>query len=238
MPDSFICDFHSHILPSIDDGSKSVNESIGLIKMEMTQGVKHICLTPHYYPNRNLDNFLNLREQSYQSLLKSRKHFENVSFSLGAECALSEDLKLIKNIDKLCIENTNLLLLELPNSFWGEWIPYTIYSSLIVNDITPIIAHADRYLGNKLCSSILDELINMKVSFQLSASSLKRLKTIKFIKKLLKNDIVPVIGSDAHNLNLRPVKMNTINKFPAKFTLGKDFINLVNDETNNLLNLI
>ena len=56
-------DFHTHILPGLDDGAKTLDESIQLLKMEEEQGVDTIVLTPHYYHEReDLKSFLQRRQ--------------------------------------------------------------------------------------------------------------------------------------------------------------------------------
>ena len=62
-------DFHTHILPGIDDGSRDMDETIGLLREEIRQGVRTIVATPHFYANRiSVEGFLHRREQSVQSL--------------------------------------------------------------------------------------------------------------------------------------------------------------------------
>lgn len=47
-------DVHSHILPQIDDGAENVDVSVNIINTLYNQGVRHICLTPHYYTHQEL----------------------------------------------------------------------------------------------------------------------------------------------------------------------------------------
>lgn len=62
-------DFHSHILPGIDDGSASVEESLKLLEMLAEQGVKTVVATPHFYPDRtSVSDFLRRRDAAYQRL--------------------------------------------------------------------------------------------------------------------------------------------------------------------------
>ena len=60
-----VTDFHSHILPGIDDGSQSVEESVELLQMEAAQGIRHVVATPHFYPQHDdLDRFLEKRDHA------------------------------------------------------------------------------------------------------------------------------------------------------------------------------
>ena len=63
-------DFHTHILPGIDDGSRNSEESIQMLNLEQEQGITKIVFTPHFYANRNsVERFLKRREASYERLL-------------------------------------------------------------------------------------------------------------------------------------------------------------------------
>ena len=65
-----LTDFHSHILPGVDDGSTSVEESIAMLRMLSRQGVSHVVATPHFYPNYDdPEQFLRRRKDVYEDLL-------------------------------------------------------------------------------------------------------------------------------------------------------------------------
>ena len=64
-------DFHTHILPKMDDGSKSTEESIAMLKMQAEQGIRWVVATPHFYAeHESPQDFLQRRNHSYQSLQK------------------------------------------------------------------------------------------------------------------------------------------------------------------------
>ena len=66
---NMLSDFHSHILPGIDDGSKTVEESIALLRAEAEQGVKRVVATPHFYSNRDtMEGFLERRHAAVEAL--------------------------------------------------------------------------------------------------------------------------------------------------------------------------
>ena len=79
-------DFHTHILPGIDDGAKSLEESLSLLKMEQEQGVDTIVLTPHYFHERqSLDEFLQQRNTAYEQLRHAAEREKiSINFHLGA----------------------------------------------------------------------------------------------------------------------------------------------------------
>ena len=71
---SGIIDFHSHVLPGIDDGSKSVEQSIAMLKREAEQGITHVVATPHFYPQEDRpEKFLRRREKAFEKVTGAAK---------------------------------------------------------------------------------------------------------------------------------------------------------------------
>ena len=62
-------DFHTHILPGMDDGSKDVRESVSMLRLEGKRGIDTVCLTPHFYAEQNSpEQFLERRKRAWQKL--------------------------------------------------------------------------------------------------------------------------------------------------------------------------
>ena len=82
-----IVDFHSHILPGIDDGSESLQESIAMLRTEAAQGIGHVVATPHFYPRYETpEDFLHKRDQAEAVLLSAMKREKGLpQLSVGAE---------------------------------------------------------------------------------------------------------------------------------------------------------
>ena len=62
------CDLHSHILPGMDDGCKTPEESVEALRLSYAQGVRAIFATPHYYPVETVENFLARRQEAWDTL--------------------------------------------------------------------------------------------------------------------------------------------------------------------------
>ena len=84
---SGIIDFHSHVLPGIDDGSRSVEESIAMLQAEAAQGIRHVVATPHFYPHHDSpEHFLEKRREAEEALRREMKHHPGLpELSIGAE---------------------------------------------------------------------------------------------------------------------------------------------------------
>ena len=111
-----ICDIHGHFLPGMDDGSASVAESMQMLEMAASQGISHMCATPHYYPVETVDEFLVRRNESFRQLARamaaSGKKLPKIR--PGAEVAYRQGIGNADNLEKLCLGESNYLLLELP----------------------------------------------------------------------------------------------------------------------------
>lgn len=194
-------DMHSHILPGVDDGAKSVEESLSLINRLTKYGVTDICLTPHFYTHKeSLSDFLKRRNEAFD-LLKS-KVGDKVNLHLGAEVFVTKYLfSNEENLKSVCYDSTDYMLTEFSYSstFSGETMNYI--SKLMNNHgIKPILAHVERYPYLMKHLVVLEELIYMGVMIQSNACSFTEFPLKIRLTKMLKNGYIQLIGSDAHSL--------------------------------------
>ena len=112
-------DLHSHILPRMDDGSRSTEESLQMLTALAAQGVTDVAATPHFYASENgPDRFLARRARSWQQL---RPHLTASlpRVHLGAEVLFFEGIAAFDGLPRLCISGTDVLLLEMPFRPWN-----------------------------------------------------------------------------------------------------------------------
>ena len=144
-------DLHTHILPNMDDGSKSVEESEQMLCELKQQGVTTIVATPHFYADRDDPKaFLGDREKAYQRLLMKIQEFDNKNelpeIILGSEVAYFEGMSDCDDLVSLKIEGTKLLLLEKPTIPWNERMISEVVAIYEKTGLVPVIAHIDRYI--------------------------------------------------------------------------------------------
>ena len=203
-PKGFV-DFHSHILPGADDGADSLETSLEMLAASKAQGVEIIVATSHYYNFReSVESFLARRDEAADKLLKhiNEHDLDLPEIVIGAEVRLFPDISREKNLSKLCIEGTKNILIEMPYSSWSGWMYNEIYA-LITMGYTPIMAHIERYLGPVSEKEITRKLLSMDVLVQSNADSFSDWKMKRFVKKLIKQGKLTVIGSDCHNMEHR-----------------------------------
>lgn len=214
-------DFHSHILPGIDDGSKSVEESLEMLNMLSEQGVKTVVATPHFYAGKkSVDDFIAGRAKAYGELSAALQGGEP-NILLGAEVSYYEGISHLDSLEKLCIENSRLLLLEMPFSKWSE---YAFRELLAISgrNITVVLAHIERYLEFQNKQTII-ELRKNGILLQSNANFFINLFKRKKACSMLKSGIVSFLGSDCHNLVKRAPNMKTAYSIIEK-RLGDRFL--------------
>lgn len=117
-----IIDFHSHILPGIDDGARNLDTSMAMLEQIREQKVDYMVATPHFYASKDrIDSFLAKRANAWEQLSEAieERQFHNApQFFLGSEVAFFEGISRADQIDSLTIGDTNLLLLEMPFVPW------------------------------------------------------------------------------------------------------------------------
>ncbi len=236
-----IFDIHSHILPEIDDGAKSVDESIEMLSMLKNQGVTAVLATPHFKMmdlSDSIDSFLEKRNEAYKRLNDEINHrrLDLPKLYLGAEVLLTMDLLEVGGLDRLCIEGTNIMLLEMPYYEWQSWMFRMIEDLCAAEGIELIFAHVDRYI-NIVSRQAHEKLLSLNHQSQINADFVDNKKAIRMLKKWAKDKKICYVGSDCHGVDYRPP---TIDNFTAKIDkiAGNDFLTHIEHCSNRLLNSI
>jgi len=197
-------DFHSHILPGMDDGAKTVEESIAMLLKEKRDGVEIVVATPHFYLSENsVPQFLSRREKAYRSLLAAANGLKIPRILLGAEVYYTPSLTELPDLEKLCIEGTEYLLLEMPYQKFTSYLLDSVENLLMTRKLKYIMAHIERYLEMTGFDGV-HQLMSQEVLGQINCSSLVNLFTRKDTMNLIQKGYVHLLGTDAHNMDKRP----------------------------------
>lgn len=193
-------DFHSHVLPGIDDGSRTIDESIAILDKMADDQVDIVVATPHFYPHEiSAEKFLKNRNDAYEKLkphLKSR----HPQILLGAEVLFSSSLSDNKYLSDLCIQGTEYLLLEMPYVRLTKSIIEGVEELADSSDIKIVIAHVERYLSFTSFDDV-EKLMSLDVIGQLNSKSFDDRKKRKYSIKLIKQNMAHVIGTDYHRID-------------------------------------
>ncbi len=203
-------DFHTHILPGMDDGSASAQDSLALLRMQREQGVDTVVLSSHFYREReSIQTFINRRNQSMAQLRAAIADLPDgdtlPKLLVAAEVAWRPNIEQWSELDRLCIGDTKILLLELPCEPWYDVIFDSMYN-LINKGVTPLLAHLERYFSLQR-KAVLEQVMSIGIPIQISTDVLlPRFFGRRFIRLLARHSNM-VLGSDCHNTTLRPPNM-------------------------------
>lgn len=188
-------DYHAHVLPGCDHGSDGVETSRKQLAMAAAAGIQTVCATPHFYPHKeSIPSFLQRRAESAQLLCESLT-VEAPQLRLGAEVLICDGMERLDGLSRLCREETDELLLEMPFYQWPEPVWETLYRLLERRDIRIVLAHADRYPPEDI-----ERLIEDGVPLQLNAECLtKPLRRRRYLS-WIESGAVRYLGSDIHML--------------------------------------
>lgn len=199
-------DLHTHILPGMDDGAQSPEDSLSLLRMECLQGVSQVALTPHFRVDKeSVQEFLKRRQNAAERLREALDGQElPVTLKLGAEVFYSTSLAQMDDVDTLCLEGTNVLLVEFSPGLYPRDAADTLYQ-LTRQGILPLIAHVERYAFVRNDPNLLSEWIEAGACTQMNATSLvMHAKQRKLLFPMLRHNLIHVLSTDTHSMAKRP----------------------------------
>lgn len=225
-------DFHSHVLPGIDDGSSCVDESLDMLRIAKNQGVSTMLATPHFYAqNTSVGHFLEKRERALHELNKSMEYIDTVDYpniKLGAEVCYFNGIGQARDLENLCMEGTNSILLELPFIQWDKLVLQDVNMLIEERKLNVILAHIERFYAFQKRKKIWKEIMELPVIFQINADFFDNRKKRKVVNNLIVNDKAVILGSDCHNVERRKPNLNSGYDYIAD-KYGKDVINKINN---------
>lgn len=221
-------DVHSHLIPGIDDGSKSMEDTLNMLKKFQDLGYKKVITTPHIMS----DYFNNNKEIIYGGMEKVRQAIKDVGLNIEIEAAAEYYTdtmfqKLIEEKDILTFGN-NYVLFELSFQYEPANVKEVIFE-LTSAGYQPILAHVERYPYYVNKWKKIEEYTDRGVLLQLNLNSLtggygKDIK--KWAETLIEKDMINMIGSDCHRFeHLLAMQSLATNKYAHKIIQKPDLLN-------------
>ncbi len=221
-------DLHSHLLYGIDDGSKSLKESLEILKKAQAAGVTEMLITPHYIEDSKYNCNNKDKKSIFNNLVKeAKKEKIDIKLYLGNEIYLTENiLELIEKGEILPLNDSKYLLIEFPMSNMFHNTSDLLFS-FINKGYIPIIAHPERYVVFQEHPDYVEKYLNMGVLFQGNYMSLygkygRGAK--KTLKKLLKSDYISFLASDIHHED-DEFKLDKIKKHVKRYVKDEEKVN-------------
>lgn len=199
-------DFHSHVLPGIDDGSQSVEESLRMLAASAGQGIAYMAATPHFDPSETSpERFLDRRERAAERL-RAVWRPELPRLLLGAEVYYCGGISQAGEVEALRIEGTSLLLLEMPFQTWSDRMLAEIIALHDRPGCTVVLAHIERYLRLQK-RPVWEKLLDAGILMQSNASFFLRWNTRHRAVHMFDAGWIHLLGSDCHNMAERPPRV-------------------------------
>lgn len=211
-----LVDIHNHIIPGIDDGAKTVEESIALINGFSELGVTNFRCTPHIMHN-HYDNTPKIIKNAHEQLLKEleKRGMSNITVNCAAEHMVDDNFENILDGKQVMPLNNEYLLIEM------SYLQPSFNFDLAVDKIAkhkyfPILAHPERYMYYHGKYSKYPSMKSNGILFQLNLLSLTSESygsdVQNIAEKLLRDGLVDFVGTDIHNLRqlnlLKEIKLS------------------------------
>lgn len=215
-------DCHCHMLPGVDDGAKDETMALAMIEKSYNDGVTHIILTPHF---RKFDEGKRLKHKTvFENLkLSVKQKGIPVELYLGREVYYKDNL--LEQTKNLAIDGSPYVLVEFSTTM--EQNIEEIIFNLKVSKLKPIVAHVERYPYLKK-----EDYHQIRLTgglLQVNAGAIKGFEGFgkrRLVKFLLKNQLVDIVASDAHNLSNRKPNLKNAYKTVLK-KYGKAYADLI-----------
>lgn len=234
-------DCHSHVLFDIDDGCKSIEDSVETIKNLKKIGFDKIILTPHYIKGSNYVKNNSDKKQRLD-VLRKRLIEENIDIDLflGNEVYITEDINdLVMSKEITTLNKSRYILIEFPLYNKVNNVEDYIYE-LKLKGYIPVIAHPERYSYFQKNYKEVDKLYESKVLFQSNYGSIMGnygKEAQKLITYLLKKDMVTFMATDVHRKNSSLFDNFGVIKKKIQLIIGEEkFKKLSNDNILKVIN--
>ena len=206
-------DLHSHILPGIDDGAKTLEDAVELAKHSLACGVSHMVCTPHIHQGV-FDNNVETITRSFD-LLVNELRAQNVGLKIAFACEVRVTPDILSWVTQGSLpyigewEDKKALLLELPHSHIPPGIE-NLVRWLLKNGVQPIIPHHERNRDIIADPSRINMLKRLGCLFQVTAGAFigrfnEQVQALA--ETLLQDDMITYVASDMHSLKRRPNDM-------------------------------
>lgn len=231
-----LSDFHTHILPGIDDGSPDIETSLAMLREQAAQKISTVVATPHFYPKRDTpDIFLQRRSEAYAQLIPALQQDPSLPrILLGAEIAFFPGISESEALAQLTLGESDFVLIEMPYEPWTEYMLRELGDIYYKQGLTPIVAHLDRYITPLSAGRTVKQLQALPVLIQANAEFFLTRSLKRTALKMLRNDQIHLLGSDCHNMQLRPPELGKAASLIRKH-LGEAAISRIIQYENEIL---
>ncbi len=214
-------DFHSHILPGIDDGAKDTTVSVGQLTRLKKQGADKVFLTSHFdFRREKREKFLQKRAEAYERLMEAYDPETMPEVFTGSEIYMARGIEAA-DFTGLELDKTGYILLEFPREPFGSWMFDLIETLLFERKMKVIIAHVNRVTAaykKDVCKNLFDynDLV-----FQVNTEAFRGIMAKDPFKGYEPAGLKFVLGTDTHDLSHRAPDfdkaLKRLNTYPVAY---------------------
>jgi protein-tyrosine phosphatase len=204
---SFI-DLHTHLLPHYDDGSDSWQTSLEMLRQGVADGISEVACTPHVMSKKDFDAETKIIQLYEELVSRAQAAHIDIKIHLGSELYIQPDIDFGRRIVTFA-NNGRYFLIEFPMNLIPDFVAKTFFD-YVLQDHIPVVAHPERYAKILTDPGKAYEFVERGAVLQVNAGSLLGIfgQAVKNTAiKLLENNLVGLVASDAHDLKIRPFKL-------------------------------
>lgn len=231
-------DIHSHLIPAVDDGSRTVEETVEMLEEAHRAGFTDIILTPHYMEGayRTEISIIEFWREQLQKVVDSKQI--GVKLYSGNEVYISAEMdRLFREKEFKTLNGSKYLLMELPINSTVKYVNSVIFKLKTMN-ITPIIAHPERYSCVNKDIEYVQFLVDQGCLIQCNYGSVIGMYGVeaeKNIKQLLDRNLVHFMGSDCHRPNTIYTAMEEIINRLKEITTEEQFKKITEENARKII---
>lgn len=215
-------DFHSHVMPSMDDGADSPDETAAMLTESVRQGVHTVVATPHFYRSQeSIESFLDRRAVSARQMADRIPN--ELRVVLGAEVLLQKGLSK-QDLSPLCIEGTRQILVELPFTPPSAWLYEELENIALGQRLDVILAHVDRYMMWYTRREMAAMMNFPGLTVQLNGEAFLEASVFRALRRWLPAAERVVFGSDMHHADTRTPNLGPAFQKLKRKSLGRQWI--------------
>lgn len=220
-------DIHTHILPGVDDGAESLEQSVEMLHMAYEQGVRHMVATPHFAADEKNVPVEKLQEKT--GLLRRQAQMLDESFTLELGHELLDGpgvVEALKEGRALTLAGTRYILVEFIPSEKYHNIRQSLHT-YIMSGYIPIVAHMERYEALYRHRERIEELTQSGCYFQMNTQSLLGgifNRQASYHRRLVEDGYIHFLGSDCHSSEYRKPLMKDAIRCFGKEALDEPFL--------------
>ena len=218
-------DIHCHILPGVDDGSRSMEESLAMLGMEYDEGVRFILLTPHFRYDMFETGLETIKKRFQELQQQSKEKWPDLTLRLGCELHRSMDMvECLKDGRRLALNGTRYVLLEFSGRDPRSMI-FERTKDLLDHGYRPIVAHVERYPVLREDTEHLEVLRDMGAFLQVNADTISGKDGFSskwYARKLMKQGLIDFVGTDCHRSDSRTPALKKAYDQTVK-TMGEEY---------------